>query len=518
MDQEEQASKGRNMNRRQLLKGLGVAGIAGLGLLAAKPGGWDFEAGSSARAEAAGVSCCCNVKDFGAVGDGVTDDTAAIQSALDTCRVVYLPAGVYKTTGTLYVPSNGGLVGQESSNWDFPSFGTWIVSSASIAIQIGKDTSFVTSTVIDKLAVKRSGFVNGGSVSGTGIVYYSAYYSSSRDIYVEGFETGIQLGAAASPHKGLGLTFMNTNVAGCNVCIHALKAADVSFYGGRIGMNGVDAARGTGFKISGNCDSIAAYRLIIANNYGFNHCVHITNATSIFWVTFTDCDMETATSAAFLCDTTATFVRIENAWVGSPAPFIVSAGSRFIFTRNTFANHDGLPRVVYLTGGSYIEVSNNDFMSSPSSQIEITNATGVKVLANNLLGGAGIGVKIAPTSTTGDLGGHQISSNEIANSADNGISIAANAKLSKISITDNHIVNFVNFGILVAGTGPAKCNYTITGNVIATSRTSGARRGVNIASGGIDYYVITGNDTSSCTTPAIHDAGGTHKVVANNLS
>lgn len=52
-----------------------------------------------------------SVKDFGAVGDGVTDDTQAIQNALDTARVVYLPKGVYKITNTLTVPQTGGIVG-----------------------------------------------------------------------------------------------------------------------------------------------------------------------------------------------------------------------------------------------------------------------------------------------------------------------------------------------------------------------------------------------------------------------
>lgn len=42
-----------------------------------------------------------SVKDFGAVGDGVTDDTVAIQAALDAGGLVYFPAGRYKVTAQL---------------------------------------------------------------------------------------------------------------------------------------------------------------------------------------------------------------------------------------------------------------------------------------------------------------------------------------------------------------------------------------------------------------------------------
>lgn len=39
-----------------------------------------------------------SVKDFGATGDGVTNDTAAIQAALNASEYVYVPEGVYKIT------------------------------------------------------------------------------------------------------------------------------------------------------------------------------------------------------------------------------------------------------------------------------------------------------------------------------------------------------------------------------------------------------------------------------------
>ena len=53
-----------------------------------------------------------SVKDFGAVGDGVADDTAAIQAALDSgAYTVWLPKGIYKITNELSV-TNASLLGE----------------------------------------------------------------------------------------------------------------------------------------------------------------------------------------------------------------------------------------------------------------------------------------------------------------------------------------------------------------------------------------------------------------------
>ena len=49
-----------------------------------------------------------NVKDFGAIGDGLFLDTRYIQNAINTGKIVYFPAGVYRT-GTIYLKSGGGL-------------------------------------------------------------------------------------------------------------------------------------------------------------------------------------------------------------------------------------------------------------------------------------------------------------------------------------------------------------------------------------------------------------------------
>lgn len=53
-----------------------------------------------------------SVKDFGAIGDGVADDTAAIQNAINSNKSIYLPEGTYLVKSTLNILShNTRLIG-----------------------------------------------------------------------------------------------------------------------------------------------------------------------------------------------------------------------------------------------------------------------------------------------------------------------------------------------------------------------------------------------------------------------
>lgn len=57
------------------------------------------------------VSAWANVKSLGAAGDGGTDDTAALQHAIDTHRILYFPSGFYRVRGTLHLRPDSVLIG-----------------------------------------------------------------------------------------------------------------------------------------------------------------------------------------------------------------------------------------------------------------------------------------------------------------------------------------------------------------------------------------------------------------------
>jgi hypothetical protein len=78
--------------------------------------------GAVSRTIAARLMETISVKDFGALGDGSTDDTTKIQAALDAAEasgaVVHFPAGQYVITATLLVPNGVTLQGDGIGFWD----------------------------------------------------------------------------------------------------------------------------------------------------------------------------------------------------------------------------------------------------------------------------------------------------------------------------------------------------------------------------------------------------------------
>lgn len=111
--------------RDQVLAGLTLAGnVTGATMVVA-------DGTTTPRSISDRLADIVNVKDFGAKGDGVTDDTEAIQAALLLAvKGVFFPAGTYITTKTLVVRDNlsihgdpGGYLYESRTNLLFKSTG-----------------------------------------------------------------------------------------------------------------------------------------------------------------------------------------------------------------------------------------------------------------------------------------------------------------------------------------------------------------------------------------------------------
>lgn len=63
-----------------------------------------------------------SVTDFGATGNGTTDDTAAIQAALNTGAQVTLEKLTYLISSSLSVPSGGGLIGKGTAQYPLAAY------------------------------------------------------------------------------------------------------------------------------------------------------------------------------------------------------------------------------------------------------------------------------------------------------------------------------------------------------------------------------------------------------------
>jgi parallel beta-helix repeat protein len=204
-----------------------------------------------------------DVRSFGAKGDGVTDDTAAIQSALDAAgasggQTVLFPAGTYKLTDTLFVDSNTSLVG---------------VGATSVLLQTTVDRGTIYNRKWDdgtgNSNINVSSLtVDGGGVGGIGIAFAGVKGGSVKDVFVKRLTGyGIWLWASGEIIPGFqGLPTMNVTVSGCTV-------TDVIDVG--IEMDASDTCTVTGNSISVR----SGYAAISAWN-GAANCV-ITNNTII---------------------------------------------------------------------------------------------------------------------------------------------------------------------------------------------------------------------------------------------
>jgi len=119
--------------------------------------------GAVARSAQSKMRDTVSVKDFGAVGDGVTDDTAAINAALATKKSVYFPSGTYMTTGGHVIP----YVNETTDQTIFgdAAFST-IIKKISGTLAVFDFRQFVHTSIKDLT-------IDGNGLAGVGIMWRS---------------------------------------------------------------------------------------------------------------------------------------------------------------------------------------------------------------------------------------------------------------------------------------------------------------------------------------------------------
>ena len=142
-----------------------------------------------------------SVNDFGAVGDGVTDDTAAIQAALDASLKVNFPPGRYLISSTLTLRTNQTISGNGRS-FSYPYYantntvyGTEILVSDFFAF----DLTGTRNVTVDGIGVRSS--LGGDSAFGTqanygagsgGFLVTDTEWAQIRNVSFMGLQWGIR--------------------------------------------------------------------------------------------------------------------------------------------------------------------------------------------------------------------------------------------------------------------------------------------------------------------------------------
>jgi hypothetical protein len=128
--------------------------------------------GAVTRTAQAKMRDVVSVKDFGAVGDGVTDDTAAIQAAVDAAytnynKTVFVPNGIYKLTGRITI-TQGVMIECEGSQGSNESYGTVFkhYSNDSCFRWDGSGAQFTGTGggLLNCLIVKEAGYSGGNAI------------------------------------------------------------------------------------------------------------------------------------------------------------------------------------------------------------------------------------------------------------------------------------------------------------------------------------------------------------------
>ena len=426
-----------------------------------------------------------NVLDFGATGDGTTNDTAAVQAAVTAADRVYFPAGTY-LCDTITLDANSYLYGDGASsiikqNTVSSSYGTLYANS-------GSSSTHVQNIRIDSLQLLGQVAAQGFSQFAHLISFNGVRYVEITNCTIKGFRgDGIYLGSGVVG----GNERHNRNVTIRNCIIDGVNNDN---------RNGVSVVDGDEILIQGNT-------FINCTKNTMPGCIDVEPDANAFHIVrnirivnnfFENCQGNVGfigfvLSAATFTNQPKNFIVANNVFQGT------SDGVTFI---NNYASYTEPFRVVISnnsgTVGRFLDfqkwvygvtISGNSIQSSSTSVLGFAATdvcTNFSIVGNNFIGdGATQCLSIRSTS---------------------GLNIANNT-------FNNFYDNHINFGL----SGSTISKVTITNNYFAS--ISGANNSVYDGGGTVDggsccFYGNTGTSTHSFTAWRNDNCG----TVANGIT
>jgi len=208
-------------------------------------------AGSGNTIDSSGI---INIKKYGAVGDGATDNQSLIQSLINTHKNIYIPNGNFKVSGTIRVPQGGSIVGCgkgsivsiSAADTLIVLAGNNLISGISIdgtdnSAQIGiyfKGVNNINNSISNCIITD---FNNGIRVDSVG--FLSGHYSSIiRDNFISSCATGINI-----TQRGEYVSLFNNIVNYCTIAAK-IRGGNTKILGGNFSDNGI----GLSFDIGPN--------------------------------------------------------------------------------------------------------------------------------------------------------------------------------------------------------------------------------------------------------------------------
>ena len=315
-----------------------------------------------------------SVKDFGATGDGTTDDTTAIQNCLNSFTqstgggTIYFPAGTYIISASLIVDVNGmTLIGTKGSTWIKRKNG--VAGGTMNLLQTGYQGRYTPGATIYDFTMIGMGFdgnkanntvgVDDNFDEGVSLLYAARCYIA--DCYIKNvLRIGIALSTQANDSIVTGCVVEDCNEGG----IYAEVSSNIKFIG-----NTVKNSSTSTYNIGNICFNQVTSGSISSNNVASGQDgIYIRNASTDIAIT----------------GNTITGQARYGIWIYDESQGVTPATPKWInVVGNSISSCSNYP--VYCLFANNINISNNTIdCASFATGIFFNNNANINVLSNNI--------------------------------------------------------------------------------------------------------------------------------------